>query len=296
MFTLKKHVVLFSKYYEKVGGTMPNIRFNGHDNPSYVLIHDITDNFLPAVNINTMKINGRNGEHRFSKQIGKREISVTISIDARRFLNTLPTDNRDYVGLSNEAIVKIVARRLANTWLYSETPVSFINYDEPNVHYLAEVVNAGNLAQALSLGRATITFLCADPHAYNNVKSVVTHINLPANGSIEFENSGKDVFPHFRMTFTGNISHFRMVTKNRQLTFGTVGGPIIFRNNDVLEIDGERGLILLTRAGAQSPVRFYDALNPNSEFLKFTNGFNAVTFEARTAVRNVEMSLRKRWF
>ena len=257
----------------KVGGEMPNIRFNHKNNPSYLLVHEINDSFLPSVDIRTMKVPGRAGEHRFSKNIGMREISVVMSIAGE-----------------NERDVKNKARAVANFWLHTDSPAQFVNLDEPDIFYLAEVADAGKLAQKLSLGRATVTFLCPDPHAYRITESVVSLAALPASGAIEFINEGKDVFPRFRMTFTGDASHFSLVTENRRLTFGRPGGPVVFRNNDVLVIDGERGLIL------KGNERFYDALSPDSEFPKLHHGFNAVKFEQRASVRNVEMRLRKRWF
>jgi len=181
---------------------MPSIRFNHVNNPDYVLIHEINDSFLPEVNINTLAINGRVGEHRFSKNIGMREITVSMSI----------------VG-DDEADVKNKARMVANFWLHSDGPVRFINLDEPNRYYLAEVRDAGELTQKLTIGKAVVTFVCTDPHAYDVEESVISYDALPANGAMTFVNAGKDVFPSFKMTFTRDTDEFALITQGRHLLF-----------------------------------------------------------------------------
>lgn len=251
---------------------MPSIRFNGRENPDYVLVHTIEDNLIPDISVNTLKINGRDGEHRFSKNIGMREISVTLSI--------VGEDVKD---------VKKKARALVNDWLYTDGLAKFVNLDEPEVFYMAEISDTGNLVQNLTLGQTTLTFLCPTPYAYSQDESVISMLNLPASGAIEFENDGKDVFPIFSMTFTEDVRLFSIVTESRHMTFGHANGPVIFRNNDELAIDGENGIIL------KNGERFYEHLLPASEFLKFGNGFNAVIMNPRHTIRNVTMRLRKRW-
>ena len=182
---------------------MPSIRFNQINNPDYVLIHSITDQFLPDMEISTLNIRGRIGAHRYGKEMGTREIKVSLSILGE-----------------NEADLRNKARVIANHWLYSEGPARLINLDEPNRYYLAEVQSTGDLAETLRLGQAQITFFCADPHAYDVDERAQRHEYLPANGAILYENQGREVFPKLRMQFTQACNEFAIVTNDQHLLFG----------------------------------------------------------------------------
>ncbi|MCA1025790.1 phage tail family protein [Cytobacillus kochii] len=182
---------------------MANIKFNGIENPSYMLIHSITDSLLPKIETRTLKISGRKGLYNIGSEIGERLIKVSLSILGQ-----------------DEADLRTKIRAVAN-WLCTEKPAKFVNLDEPDKYYMAQLTGDSELEEILRKGSVELEFICTNPFAYED-PYIDSLPKLPSDNTLKLLNDGGlETHPTLKMEFTSNTPEFSIVSSDEFLLFGT---------------------------------------------------------------------------
>ena len=130
------------------------IKYNGIEIPYFVKVNNIINHILPTISQSSKKINNKDGQIDYGNEIGTRSIQVSITILANDI-----TDLRAKV------------RELAE-WLYYEEAKKLVILEEENIFYMAKATGDSILSEILSIGKATINFICHDPFAYNMMKEI----------------------------------------------------------------------------------------------------------------------------
>lgn len=177
-------------------------KFNGQTLPEYVKVNDIRDSLLPTVSQNTLKVKSRDGLVDYGNEIDARQIEMDITILA-----------------SDEADLRSKAREFGE-WLYTEEAVELEILTEPDVYYKAKITGESTLNEVLNVGQGTITFICTDPFAYGETRTmgiIPTSLNLPTPIS---NYGGLKSYPKFSFQFTQSVTNFSIRIGNETLSFG----------------------------------------------------------------------------
>jgi predicted phage tail component-like protein len=179
-----------------------SIRFNGVDIPSFVLVNDIKTSILPPVKQNLVNVRGRPGSYDFGNELGEREITIDITIEATSAQQ-----------LRQQCEIEL------GKWLYYDEAKELIILDDPTRHYMAKVTGDTDLSQIISIGQGSITFLCTDPHRYGTEK--IIPFNPAAPDPVFIENQGGvDTFPVIEVEFAQDTTEFSIVSDTDYLYFG----------------------------------------------------------------------------
>lgn len=177
------------------------VKFNGLDMPSFVKVNKITNSVLPEISQNTVKVPGRAGMYDFGNEIGNREIELEYTIVA-----------------DDEVDLRAKVREFA-TWLYYDEAKPFIINEEPDKTYYAKVQGTTELNETLHIGQGTVKFICYDPYAYGEEKTV----NLVGTEGDVFTvtNDGDvEAYPKLRFEFTQPTTEFTVLAGDRYMYFG----------------------------------------------------------------------------
>ena len=178
------------------------IKYNGIEIPNFVKVNNIVNSVLPSISQSTKKINNKDGQIDYGTEIGTRSIQVSITIIANDI-----TD------------LRVKVRELAE-WLYYEEAKKLVILEEEDIFYMAKATGDSILSEILSIGKATISFICHDPFAYNMNER--NYQFMPTEASpYGFENNGNyTCYPRMEFEFTDNAHEFSIVGNDEYLYFG----------------------------------------------------------------------------
>ncbi|MBX6361278.1 MAG: phage tail family protein [Acidobacterium ailaaui] len=130
--------------------------FNGrHSSEFPLIVNSKPRQIAPPISPKLLSIPGRPGAYDYGAEIGTREITIGVSIFG-----------------DNSSEYRSAIRQIA-AWLLplDGKPKQLIFDDEPDKYYLARLSGQTDLDELVTFGSTTLTFLCADPHAYSIVSA-----------------------------------------------------------------------------------------------------------------------------
>lgn len=148
--------------------------FNNINISEIAKVLKVRHSLLPPVSNITKRIPGQSGTKYIRTELGERFIDIEVGVK-----KASKVDLREF------------CRELAGI-LYTEEPKKFYLKDEPNKYYMAKLNGSTPLWEFHGLGRVLLQFLCSDPLAYGELKTLTnisgnTLINngtYPAKGII----------------------------------------------------------------------------------------------------------------
>lgn len=180
---------------------MAVLQFNDIDLPDFVLVNKLTNSLLPEVTQKTIKVPGRWGLYDFGNEVGVREIEMEYTIVA-----------------SDSVDLRAKAREFAN-WLYYDEAKPLIIMEEPDKTYYAKVTGNTEVDEILRLGQGTVTFICYDPFAYGDEKT----IDLVGEEGETFTVSNEgdvEAYPTLHFEFNDSTTEFSILAGERYMYFG----------------------------------------------------------------------------
>jgi predicted phage tail component-like protein len=180
--------------------------FNGITSNQYFFVNETKRPILPPVDVRSFKIPKKAGVRSFYSDLDARVISVRVTM-----LATNQTNFRDRV------------RQIAS-WLFTTEDKDLFFNDEPARIYKARLQNETALDQLVTIGEATLDFICSDPFAYRSwEKSVLLTSNDGTGTGSEVVNEGTaSAFPVLRLFPMVNITSPLVITNlenNKKMTF-----------------------------------------------------------------------------
>lgn len=176
--------------------------FAGLSCPAFLIVHSITPEVLPPINVNTLETPKRSGAYYGSSKFGIRTFDVDATILAPKKKDVL-----------------FYAEQLAQ-WLHYDEPQKLILKDKPNQYYMAKVVGSTELEKKARTGKVSFQFVCYDPHSYS-VGEKVYNFNPTSTDPIQLINEGNmETAPIIDVTFTKNVTDFAIVSNDKAIYFG----------------------------------------------------------------------------
>ncbi|WP_425203977.1 distal tail protein Dit [Priestia megaterium] len=176
--------------------------FAGLSCPAFLIVQDIKTELLPPISVSTLDLPKKDGQYYVNSKFGIRTFDVEIA-----FLTPKKED------------VLYYADDLAE-WLYYDEPQKLIFRDKPDIYYMAKVVGNTELEKVYRSGKATIQFVCYDPHGYSVNEKAYTFNPTSTDPVPVINNGNMEASPTINVTFTKNVTDFAIVTDKDTLYFG----------------------------------------------------------------------------
>ena len=153
--------------------------FGNHLITQLIDITEVRKGTIGEQRINSIAINGRNGEIFQSKTVGTKSIEIEFFMK----YEYLPTELDGSMTMSE---FEKVVRSLAYYFTSYTEPQPLYFSDAPDVYYMA-ICDSIDIERVLYYGTGTATFICHDPHSYSISPKMYT---ANQNGVITIENRG----------------------------------------------------------------------------------------------------------
>ena len=231
--------------------------FNGEDFQDIFIIASKGRDILPAVTNVTQESPGMIGNHFTRDNIGPREISVEVTIEA---------DTRE------ELREKILT---ASKMLYTAEPKP-LKFKDEGLTYYAKLDGPTDLNEILNMGEGTINFICPNP--YKHGESHTEGIGET------FDNEG---------TYTPFVLYFELTEATESLEIELNGDKVMelidnFESGDLIEIDTDKRTV--TKNGENNKV----ALTIDSDFKLLKPGENEIAINPADYTGG-EITYIRRW-
>ena len=237
------------------------VTFNGTDLTALYAVSDLRTSLLPR-DVSTQSVSGRDGEIFTGIRHASRTITLTFTV-----LDSSITARQQ------------AARVLAATLAVDEPKPLSISIDS-GLYYLAIPSSDGDAARFYNANQFDVTFLCADPIAYGESKSV----EVPSGGSLTFTVGGtyptKPVITGPSVVRNSSLGGWRLRLDSRDYVLV----PISSGTARSLSIDCVNRVVLL--AGAVS------VLSPDSDWLVFEPGEHTLVM---TGTGKATVTYKERW-
>ena len=128
--------------------------FNNINISEIAKVLKVRHSLLPPVSNITKRIPGQSGTKHIRTELGERFIDIEVGVK-----KASKVDLREF------------CRELAGI-LYTEEPKKLYLKDEPNKYYMAKLNGSTPLWEFHGLGRVLLQFLCTDPFAYGELRTI----------------------------------------------------------------------------------------------------------------------------
>jgi predicted phage tail component-like protein len=179
------------------------ISYAGQECPASLIVGSVIVDSVPDISLTTRDIPMSDGVQFIDKRYGTRKITAEIG---------LVSNSSNEVYTDFDAIAE---------WLEYKEPQPLILRDFPNRIFYAITDSAVTIDKLKNLGKATISFVCHDPHSYGADKSYpmspdVTNVINEGN---------KETFPIINFTLKKNVTDFYITGSNQTIFLGETYDP-----------------------------------------------------------------------
>lgn len=183
-----------------------NFSLDGVVKPSFIRVKEVRRSILPPISQNTSQVPGRPGNIDFGNEIGALLIEMKVIIMGNG-LNSLQP----------------LVRQFAD-YLYHENPVRLEIDDEPGFYYMAKVTGDTYFDELLTIGEATISFLCSDPFAHK--EELTFNVPKPYTGQvIQISNLGTaPTAPVIKLNIAKDITALNVISGDSYVSLGSALG------------------------------------------------------------------------
>jgi predicted phage tail component-like protein len=170
-----------------------------HSSDFGIILNSLKRSILPPIQEKTITIPYMAGAHYFGKQIGERTFSLTVTVQG--------TDADDL----NNKLSDIA------TWLNSDQEEEIVFDKEADKSYYGFFTGSTDLSELVTIGQATLTFVCADPYAYGVEVESAEQTTSPFSLDV----GGKEAtYPDIFVKFTQPSSFFTIGTSEQAIYIG----------------------------------------------------------------------------
>ncbi len=238
--------------------------FNGIPSDSFsVSVKDVKQPILPTYSLNLTTAPNKNGAFLSrTKRLEPKEIEVSIVVRA-----------------TSQSDLRTKIRSIA-AWLYTDDVKPLVFSDEPDKTYQAIISGDTNIDEILNIGEGTLKFICPDPFAYGQAKT----LSLPGS-TPQFNYGGSvETYPIFTVNITGSILEWKVTNSKGEFTKVTDS----FKAGDVVVVNTHTGKVTLNGATRMN------ILDLDSDFFALKPGKNVLQISPAEYC-NVSISFIEKW-